>query len=120
MAKLAKDIDILLLQEHHKVRQKDMKTGPYSIASFAPAQRTVPTRNGKGWHTCGGVAILVRDNLYFEKDKCIQQKGLNWVAVKIRLRKQPGQNKRGNSLNIVTSYTQHGNEYDTLTTFDQV
>ena len=86
-----------------------MKTGPYIIASFAPAQRTVP----------GGVAILVRDNLYFEKDKYIPQKGLNWAAVKIRLRKKPGQNKRGNSPNIVTSYTQHGNEYDTLTTIDQ-
>ena len=98
-----------------------METGPYIIAGFAPAQKTVRTKSGKGWHTSGGVAILVRDNLYFEKDKHIQQHGLNWAAVKIRLRRKPGQKvNRGNSLNIITSYTQHGNEYEAITTFDQV
>ena len=120
MAKLAKEYDILLIQEHHKIWERDMKTGPYIIAGFAPAQPTFPTRSGKGWHTSGGVAILVRENLYFEKDKHIPQQGLNWAAIKIRLRKKPGQkHQRGNSLNIVTSYTQHGNAYGTLTTFDQ-
>ena len=65
------------------------------------------------------VAILVRDNLYYEKDKYILQQGLNWAAVKIRLKKQAyPKTDRGNSLNIVTSYTKHSNEYDTLTTFD--
>ena len=59
MTLLVKEYDILLIQEHHKIREKDMKTGPYIIASFAPAQRTVPTRNGKGWHTSGGVAINI-------------------------------------------------------------
>ena len=98
-----------------------MKTGPYIIADFAPAQRTVRTKSGRGWHTTGGVAILVRDNLYFEKDKHIPQQGLNWTAVKIRLRKRPGQTKnKGNSLNIITSYTKHGDEYEAITTFDQV
>ena len=121
MAILAKEYDILLIQEHHKIRERDMKTGPYIIASFAPAPRTAPTRNGKGWHTRGGVAILVRDHLHFEKDKHIPQQGLNWAAVKRRLKKQPGKkHHRGNSLNIVTSYTQRGNGYDTFTTFDQV
>ena len=38
-----------------------MKTGPYIIAGFAPAQKTVRTRSGRGWHTSGGVAILVRE-----------------------------------------------------------
>ena len=98
MSILAKEYDILLIQEHHKFRAKDMKTGPYIIASFAPAQKTVPSKNGKGWHSTGCVAILVRDHLYFEKDKHILQHGLKWAAVKIRLRKQPGhKHQRGNS-----------------------
>ena len=98
-----------------------MKTGPYIIAGFAPAQRTVRTKSGRGWHSTGGVAILVRDILYFEKDQHIPQQGRNWKAAKIRRRKRPGQAKnRGNSFNIITSYRRHGNEYVTITTFDQV
>ena len=121
ITKMANEYDIILIQEHHKFRRRDMKTGPYIIAGFAPAQRTVRTKNGKGWHSSGGVAILVRDNLYFEKDKHIPQQGLKWAAVKIRLRKQPGhKHQRGNSFNIVSSYTQHGNGYDTLATCDQI
>ena len=67
ICKMAKDFDMLLIQEHHKIRKKDMKKRPYIIAGFAPAQKTVRTKSGKGWHTSGGVAILVRDNLYLEK-----------------------------------------------------
>ena len=29
------------------------------------------TKSGRGWHSTGGVAIFVRDNLYFEKDRII-------------------------------------------------
>ena len=83
--KMAKEYDTILIQEHHKFRKRGMKTGPYIISGFAPAQRTVRTKNGKGWHSSGGVAILVRDNLYFERDKHIPQQGLNWAAIKIRL-----------------------------------
>ena len=78
--KMFKEYDIILIQEHHKFRKRDMKTGPYIIAGFAPAQRTARTKNGKGWHSTGGVAILVRDNLYFERDKHIPQQVLNWAA----------------------------------------
>ena len=121
ITKMAKEYDIRPIQEHHKFRKRDMKTGPYIIAGFAPAQRTVRTKNGRGWHSSGGVAILVRDNLYFEKDKHIPQQGLNWAAIKIRLKRQPGQPKgQSNSINIITSYTKHGSEYETITTFDQV
>ena len=48
------EFDILLIQEHHKRRKRDMKTGPYVLAAFAPAQKTVPTQDGRGWHTSGG------------------------------------------------------------------
>ena len=116
-----KDYDILLIQDYHQMRKRDMKTGTYIIAGCTVAQRTVPTKSGRGWHTTGGVAILVRDNLYYERDKHIPQQGLNWAAIKVRLRKKPGQkHQRGNSLNIITSYTKHGNEYQAITTFDQV
>ena len=99
-----------------------MKTGPYILAAFAPAQKTVPTQTGKGGHTSGGVAILVRETLKFERDRYIPQQGLNWAAIKIRLRKNPKLKKTnlGNSLNIITSYTKHGNEYEALITFSQV
>ena len=118
---MAPEFDILLIQEHHKIRRKDMKTGPYVLAAFAPAQTTMPTKKGRGWHTTGGVAILVRENLCYERDKFIPQQGLNWAAIKIRLRKQQNQPKNiGNSLNIITSYTKHGNEYEALITFNQV
>ena len=121
ITKMAKEYDIILIQEHHKFRKQDMKTGPYIIAGFAPAQRTVRTKNGKGWHSSGGVAILVRDNLYFERAKHNPQQGLNWAAIKIRLKRQPGQpQNQGNSINIITSYTKHGSEYEAITTFDQV
>ena len=40
MATLAKKYDIVLIQEYHKTKARDMKTGPYDIAGFAPAQRT--------------------------------------------------------------------------------
>ena len=70
-----------------------------------------------------GVAILVRPTLCYERDRYIPQQGLNWAAIKIRLRKHP-QHKHaknlGNSLNIITSYTKHGNEYEALITFSQV
>ena len=75
ISKMAKKIDTLLIQEHHKIRKRDMKMGPYVIAGFAPAQKTVRTKNGRGWHTTGGVAISVRGNLYYEKDKHIPQHG---------------------------------------------
>ena len=64
-----------------------MNTGPYVLAAFAPAQKTIPTQDGRGWHTSGGVAILVKPDLYYEKDRFIPQQGLNWAAIKIRLRK---------------------------------
>ena len=83
ISKMSKEYDIILIQEHHKFRKRDMKTGPYIIAGFAPAPRTVRTKNGKGWHSTGGVAILVRDNLYFERDKHIPQRGLSWAAIKL-------------------------------------
>ena len=121
MSKLARVYDIVLIQEHRKIRAKDMKAGPYIIAGFAPAQRTTMKANGKDWHTSGGVAILVRENLYFEQDKHIPQTSLNWAAIKIRLKKPPHQPKgKGNVLNIITSYTRHGNEYDTITTVSQI
>ena len=100
---MSAEFDILLIQEHHKVRRKDMKTGPYVLAAFAPAQRIVPTKSGRGWHTTGGVAILVRNTLYYERDKFIPQQGLNWAAIKIRLHKQTNKKGIGNSLNIITS-----------------
>ena len=116
------EFDILLIQEHHKLRRKDMNTGPYVLAAFAPAQKTVPTQDGRGWHTSGGVAILVKPTLYYEEDRFIPQQGLNWAAIKIRLRKHPQakKNNLGNSLNIIKSYTKHGNEYEALVTFRQV
>ena len=121
ITKMANEYDIILIQEHHKFRKQDMKTGPYIIAGFAPAQRTVRTKNGKGWHLSGGVAILVRDNLYFERDKHIPQQGPNWAAIKIRLKRQPGQPKnQGNSINIITSYTKHGWGVETLQTIEEV
>ena len=89
MSFLAATDDILLIQEHHKIRRRDMKTGPYIIAGFAPAQKTVQTKQGRGWHTSGGVAIVVRDDLYYEKDRNIPQQGLNWAAIQIKLRHQP-------------------------------
>ena len=100
-----------------------MKTGPYVLAAFAPAQKTVPTKSGRGWHTSGGVAILVRETRYYERDRFTPQQGLNWAAIKIRLRKHPKHKHAkniGNSLNIITSYTKHGNEYEALITFSQV
>ena len=91
---VSKEFDILLIQEHHKIRKRDMKTGPYVIAGFAPAQRTIRSKSGRGWHTSGGVAILVRDNFYFEKDKHIPQQGLNWTAVKNQTAQKTWANKK--------------------------
>ena len=54
ITKMSNEYDIILIQEHHKFRRRDMKTGPYIIAGFAPAQRTVRTKNGRGWHSSGG------------------------------------------------------------------
>ena len=82
ITKMSEEFEILLIQEHHKIRKRDMKTGPYVLAGFAPAQKTVRTKNGRGWHTTGGVAILVWGNPYYEKDKLIPQQGLNWAAIK--------------------------------------
>ena len=48
------EFDIILIQEHHKLRRKDMNTGPYVLAAFAPAQKTIPTQDGRGWHNSGG------------------------------------------------------------------
>ena len=120
---MSSEFDILLIQEHHKIRRKDMKTGPYVVAALAPAQKTVPTKKGRGWHTTGGVAILVRETLCYERDRCIPQQGLNWAAIKIRLRKHPKHKQAKNiwnSLNIITSYTKHGNEYEALQFFHEV
>ena len=84
MIKLAKEYDIVLIQEHHKLRAKDLATGPCIVAGFAPAQRIILKPNGKDLHTSGGVAIFVRHHLYFEKDKYVPQSGRTWAAVKMR------------------------------------
>ena len=55
IAHMYSEFDIILIQEHHKFSKNDMKTGPYVFAAFAPAQKTVPTQDGRGWHTSGGV-----------------------------------------------------------------
>ena len=64
MATLAKEYDIVLIQEHHKTRAKDMTTGPYVIAGFAPAQRTTLKPNGKDWYTPGGCHIGARQPVF--------------------------------------------------------
>ena len=122
MVKLSKGYEIVLIQEHHRLRSRDMETGPYIIAGFALAQRTVKKANGKDCYTTAGVAILVRENLYFERDRHIPQSALNWVAIKIRLKKCQHRNSdnQGNLLNIIASYTKHSNEYDTISTFNEV
>eukprot|EP00973_Karenia_brevis_P010273 1392207-Karenia_brevis.AAC.1 len=54
-------------------------------------------------HTTGGVAILYRKTLDIYKPKGLKLKGFNWASLLVKL-------KRGYNINLVTSYTQHGED----------
>eukprot|EP00973_Karenia_brevis_P052810 7340782-Karenia_brevis.AAC.1 len=54
-------------------------------------------------HTTGGVAILYRKTLDIYKPKGLKLRGHNWASLIVKL-------QRGYKLNLVTSYTQHGED----------
>ena len=104
--------DIILIQEHHVYSERAFGKIPGYTLVFSPAQKTI--HSARGWEATGGVAILHKTDLFhLIKHKGIKQKGFNWASLHIYLEK-------GEELIVVTSYTKHGWEIDTIQTFSQV
>ena len=103
--------DIILIQEHHLYNERAFGKIPGYTLVFSPAQKTI--YSAREWETIGGVAILHKtDTFHLIKHKGIKQRS-NWSSLHIQLEK-------GQELIVVTGYTKHGWEIDTIQTFSQV